>query len=54
MPSVGTQGSDVKILAHSLFNHYSSPSGFNYDILDNSDPWINDVNSEDYNAPILG
>ena len=45
-------GNSTEIFTHALFHHYSSPQNFNWDILDGGDsPWINDKNSEDYNAP---
>ena len=50
MPNKESLGSEVNILTHVLYAHYSSPGGFNFDILDNDDPWINDKTSEDFNA----
>ena len=50
MPNKETLGSEVNILTHVLYAHYSSPSGFGFDVLDNDPVWINDKNSEDYNA----
>jgi lysosomal alpha-mannosidase len=52
MPNKDSLGKDVNILTHALYAHYSSPAGFNYDILANSDqqPWINDKKSDTFNA----
>lgn len=50
MPNAESLGTEVNILTHALYHHYSSPSNFNFDVLDNDSPWINDPNSEDYNA----
>ena len=49
-PNSESLGSDVNILAHTLWEHYYSPGGFNFDILDNDPTWVNDVNSNDFNA----
>lgn len=51
MPNKDSLGKEVNLLTHTLFNHYSSPGDLNFDILDNDDPWINDKNSDTYNAP---
>jgi hypothetical protein len=42
IPSYETFGSEVNILAHTLYNGYSEPPGFGFDILGGDDPWIND------------
>jgi lysosomal alpha-mannosidase len=34
-PNAESLGTDTQILTHALFQHYSSPSNFNFDILDN-------------------
>ena len=50
IPNKDSLGKDVSILAHTLYNHYSSPPGLNFDILD-QDTWFNDANSQVFNAP---
>lgn len=34
MPSKDKMGTDVNIFTHSLYNHYSSPNGMVFDVLD--------------------
>jgi hypothetical protein len=52
-PSHKTLGSDAEIFAHILYDHYTSPEGFDYDpnTQANQDYFISDENSTDYNAP---
>lgn len=47
----GKDYSDSQIFTHVLWDGYGAPEGFGFDILDDDDPWINDEESEDYNAP---
>jgi hypothetical protein len=54
MPNEQSLGKDVNILAHTLYCHYSSPAGLNFDILDNDEPWINDRESDTFNAEERG
>mmetsp|Transcript_1042 Transcript_1042/g.1904 ORF Transcript_1042/g.1904 Transcript_1042/m.1904 type:complete len:329 (+) Transcript_1042:599-1585(+) len=49
-PNPLSLGNQTQIFTHVLYAHYSSPSGFNFDILDGDDPWINNAQSEDFNA----
>lgn len=51
MPNKDSLGTEVNILTHVLWQHYSSPGGFNFDVLDNDPVWVNDRTSEDFNAP---
>jgi lysosomal alpha-mannosidase len=50
-PNSDSLGDDVNIFTHTLYRHYSSPQGMNFDVLDNDAPWINNAHSEDFNAP---
>ena len=50
MPNKDSLGSDVQIFTHAFYNHYSSPSGFNFDIDDNDPVWINNQETRDFNA----
>ena len=50
-PMYGTLGSDVQIFTHALYAHYSAPSGFDFDMLSNDDPFVVDKDLETYNAP---
>jgi hypothetical protein len=50
MPNEQSLGKEVNLLTHVLYNHYSSPEGLNFDILDNDEPWINDRSSDTFNA----
>ena len=49
-PSQNLENKDVNILTHTLFEHYYSPGGFNFDMVDNDPMWINDRSSSDFNA----
>jgi len=50
MPNPTSLGKDVQIFTHVLFNHYSSPPGFDFEI-DAGDPvFIADKSSGDFNA----
>jgi hypothetical protein len=49
-PNSDSLGPDVNILAHTLWEHYYSPGGFNFDMLDDDPTWVNDVHSNDFNA----
>jgi hypothetical protein len=51
MPNEQSLGSDVNIFTHVLYRHYSSPDGFGFDTDSNDQQWINDITSEDFNAP---
>ena len=43
-------GNDINIFTHVLFQHYSAPSGFDFDEVSNDVPWINNAKSKDFNA----
>jgi len=49
-PNPESLGTDTQILTHVLYAHYSSPSGLNFDILDNDVPWNNNEKSKDFNG----
>lgn len=49
-PNSDTLGNDVQIFTHALYNHYSSPPGFNFDILDSDEPFISNAKSDTFNA----
>ena len=49
-PSAESLGKEINIFTHVLYNHYSSPPNFNFDILDSDPPWVNAEKSEDFNA----
>ena len=45
-------GESVQIFAHTLYNHYSAPDGFDFDTLnDNYSAFIDDPSLDTYNAP---
>lgn len=46
-------GETSQIFAHTLYNHYCSPSGFDFDstVYDDYSPFISDPNLDTYNAP---
>ena len=47
-----TLGESVQIFAHTLYNHYSAPDGFDFDTLnDNYSAFIDDPSLDTYNAP---
>lgn len=50
-PNPESLGNQTQIFTHALYHHYSSPQGFDFDECCNDPKWINDENSEDYNAP---
>jgi alpha-mannosidase len=51
-PNADELKTDAQIFTHVLFHHYSSPEGFNWDILGTQDaPWENNDQTSDYNAP---
>jgi len=39
-------------LAHTLYHHYSAPSGFDFDTLSDDTPFIVDKDLDTYNAPL--
>lgn len=53
-PNPQSLGNQTEIFAHTLYNHYSAPNGFGFDASQGDPKWINDENSEDYNAPERG
>ena len=45
-------GDRAQIFAHTLYNHYSAPDGFDFDTLaDNYEAFIDDPSLDTYNAP---
>mmetsp|Transcript_524 Transcript_524/g.565 ORF Transcript_524/g.565 Transcript_524/m.565 type:complete len:306 (+) Transcript_524:251-1168(+) len=44
-------GEPAEILGHVLYVSYSSPPGYDWDIIIDDTPWINDDSSETYNGP---
>ena len=45
-------GESAQIFAHTLYNHYSAPNGFDFDTLnDNYSAFIDDPSLDTYNAP---
>jgi len=44
-------GESTQILAHTLYHHYSAPSGFDFDTLSDDSPFIIDESLDTYNAP---
>jgi lysosomal alpha-mannosidase len=44
-------GESTQILTHTLYHHYSAPSGFDFDTLSNDEPFIIDKSLDTYNAP---
>jgi lysosomal alpha-mannosidase len=46
-------GNQTQIFTHVLYNMYSSPQGFDFDIITDYPfcDWINDESTRDYNAP---
>ena len=50
-PMFDTLGESAQIFTHCLFDHYSAPSGFDFDTLSNDDPFITDERLTTYNAP---
>ena len=53
-PNSESLGTDTQIFTHALYAHYSSPSGLNFDVLDNDAPWINNEESKDFNGDTEG
>lgn len=49
-PNNATLGGDVNIFTHYLWHHYSAPVGMGFDILDGDEPYINNADSEEFNA----
>jgi hypothetical protein len=50
-PNSQSLGNDTQILTHILYGPlYGPPDGFNWDVLSDDAPWINDENSRDFNA----
>ena len=50
MPNADSLGSDVNLFTHAMYNQYQSPSGLDFDILDGLDPWVNNKESDSFNA----
>ena len=51
IPNAESLGSDTRIFTHWLYQHYSSPRGFDFDIVSNDTPWIRGVrDNEDNNS----
>lgn len=42
-------GTDKQIFTHALYQHYSAPSGFNFDTYSNDDPIVDNPNLTTYN-----
>lgn len=51
-PSSTSLGTDTQIFTHVLYAHYESPSGYEWDVKKDSDPWINNNKSKDFNAEV--
>lgn len=47
-----TLGDDVQIFTHTLWNMYSAPQGFDFDIKSDDVQWINNEDSKDFNADV--
>jgi hypothetical protein len=43
-------GSEADLFTSVLYNHYSAPKGFCFDVLCEDDPIIDNINSADYNV----
>ncbi|KAK7789693.1 hypothetical protein R5R35_011514 [Gryllus longicercus] len=43
-------GKDAELFTHALYNHYSPPPGFCFDVLCDDEPIIDDKHSPDYNV----
>jgi lysosomal alpha-mannosidase len=43
-------GKPAELFTHVLFNHYSPPPGFCFDLLCDDEPFIDDKHSPDYNV----
>ncbi len=43
-------GTDKQIFTHALYQHYSAPSGFNFDTYSNDDPIVDNKNLSTYNV----
>jgi lysosomal alpha-mannosidase len=50
-PMWDTLGESAQIFTHVLFNHYSAPPGFDFDMLADEDPFITNKKLTTYNAP---
>lgn len=50
MPNPQSLGKDVNIFTHALFNHYSAPPGFNFEIDSGDSQFIYNPKSNDDNA----
>ena len=50
MPNADSLGSDVNLFTHAMYYQYQSPSGLDFDILDGLDPWVNNKESDSFNA----
>lgn len=56
-PYAESLGTNTQILTHVLYDHYSSPEGLGFDMLDNEErrkPWINNKESRNFNAESKG
>jgi hypothetical protein len=49
-PFYDSLGSRPQIFTHALYNHYSAPPGFSFDVRSNDDPFVDDPTLETYNA----
>ena len=49
-PSAESLGTDLQIFTHALFDHYRSPAGFDFDVMDDDARWVNNENSPEFNA----
>lgn len=52
-PNTESLGNDVNIFTHVLFNHYESPTGFNFEPDSFDVPLVTDPNNKHYNAERL-
>ena len=51
IPNAESLGGDTRIFTHWLYQHYSSPRGFDFDIASQDTPWIRGVrDNEDNNS----
>jgi lysosomal alpha-mannosidase len=50
-PMWDTLGESAQIFTHALYNHYSAPPGFDFDMLADEDPFITNQKLTTYNAP---
>ena len=49
MPNADSLGKEVNLFTHAMWNSYENPN-FDWDVLQDFDPWVNNEKSEAYNA----